>query len=39
MQTVVGTPDYVAPEIFSFMFADDDEDNDEGLQYTVAVDI
>ncbi len=39
MQTLVGTLDYMAPEIISSMFADDEEDNGDGLQYTVAVDI
>ncbi len=39
MQTMVGTPTYIAPEIFPFMFTDDYDDNDEALQYTVAVDI
>ena len=29
----MGTPEYIAPEIFPFMFTDED------LQYTVAVDI
>ena len=41
IRTVVGTPDYIAPEIFPFLLSDNDEDSDdeEASQYTVAVDI
>ncbi len=40
MQTVFGTPDYIAPQVFlPLIFTDDDEDNDEALKYTVTVDI
>ena len=38
LQTKVRTPGYVAPEIFPFLFADNNEDDDKVLQYTVAVD-
>lgn len=39
MHTMVGTPDYIAPEVFPFLLDDEGNENEDSFQYTVAVDM